>query len=150
MPLYYGKSDITRGIFLQRKRSSSFRDLLLLPIFRLGLNLLRDADRNLASLDLNNSEQHGLLSQCLQLVHSCLSYDFIGSTGGSACSGAVCDGSSSSGNCLDDLVVVQIPTSWRSIFLDSDTIPLFFRMYRNLSPDLSVLVSYVFFYCFSS
>ncbi|CAH8845843.1 unnamed protein product [Trichobilharzia szidati] len=84
------------------------------------------------------THHHGLLSQSLQLVHSCLSYDFIGSTGGSACSGTVCDGSSS-GNSLDDLVVVQIPTSWRSIFLDSDTVPLFFRMYRNLSPDLSVL-----------
>ncbi|KAK4471178.1 hypothetical protein MN116_005570 [Schistosoma mekongi] len=127
------ESDITRAIFLQRKRSSSFRDLLLLPIFRLGLNLLRDADQSFASLDLNNTEQHGLLSQCLQLVYSCLSYDFIGTSG--SVSSTVCDASPGG---IDDLVVVQIPTSWRQIFLDSDTVPLFFRLYKNLSPDLSV------------
>ncbi|CAH8527138.1 unnamed protein product [Schistosoma guineensis] len=126
--------DVTRAIFLQRKRSSSFRDLLLLPIFRLSLNLLRDADQNLTSLDLNNPEQHGLFSQSLQLVHSCLSYDFIGTSG--SVNSTVCDVSS---NGMDDLVVVQIPTSWRQIFLDSETVPLFFRLYKNLSPDLSVL-----------
>ncbi|VDP55282.1 unnamed protein product [Schistosoma curassoni] len=127
--------DVTRAIFLQRKRSSSFRDLLLLPIFRLSLNLLRDADQNLTSLDLNNPEQHGLFSQSLQLVHSCLSYDFIGTSG--SVNSTVCDVSS---NGMDDLVVVQIPTSWRQIFLDSETVPLFFRLYKNLSPDLSVLI----------
>ncbi|TNN12771.1 Exportin-7 isoform 1 [Schistosoma japonicum] len=127
------ESDITRAIFLQRKRSSSFRDLLLLPIFRLGLNLLRDADQSFASLDLNNTEQHGLLSQCLQLVYACLSYDFIGTSG--SVSSTVCDASPAG---IDDLVVVQIPTSWRQIFLDPDTVPLFFRLYKNLSPDLSV------------
>ncbi|KAH8874898.1 Exportin-7 [Schistosoma japonicum] len=130
------ESDITRAIFLQRKRSSSFRDLLLLPIFRLGLNLLRDADQSFASLDLNNTEQHGLLSQCLQLVYACLSYDFIGTSG--SVSSTVCDASPGG---IDDLVVVQIPTSWRQIFLDSDTVPLFFRLYKNLSPDLSVFIS---------
>uniref|UniRef100_A0A095A144 Exportin-7 n=1 Tax=Schistosoma haematobium TaxID=6185 RepID=A0A095A144_SCHHA len=128
--------DVTRAIFLQRKRSSSFRDLLLLPIFRLSLNLLRDADQNLTSLDLNNPEQHGLFSQSLQLVYSCLSYDFIGTSG--SVNSTVCDVSS---NGMDDLVVVQIPTSWRQIFLDSETVPLFFRLYKNLSPDLSVLAS---------
>ncbi|CAH8538524.1 unnamed protein product [Schistosoma rodhaini] len=128
------ESDVTRAIFLQRKRSSSFRDLLLLPIFRLSLNLLRDADQSLTSLDLNNPEQHGLLYQSLQLVYSCLSYDFIGTSG--SVNGTVCDVSS---NGMDDLVVVQIPTSWRQIFLDSGTVPLFFRLCKNLSPDLSVL-----------
>ncbi|KAA0188108.1 Exportin-7, partial [Fasciolopsis buskii] len=51
------ESDMTRIIFMQRKLSASFRDSLLLPIFRLGLNLLREADKNVASLDVNNADQ---------------------------------------------------------------------------------------------
>ncbi|RTG82788.1 exportin-7 [Schistosoma bovis] len=88
---------------------------------------------NLVS-EMNHDCEHGLFSQSLQLVHSCLSYDFIGTSG--SVNSTVCDVSS---NGMDDLVVVQIPTSWRQIFLDSETVPLFFRLYKNLSPDLSVL-----------
>ncbi|CAH8493807.1 unnamed protein product [Schistosoma turkestanicum] len=137
------ESDVTRAIFLQRKRSASFRDVLLLPIFRLSLNLLRDADQSFNSLDLSNPEQHGLLYQSLQLVYACLSYDFIG-TSSSQVNSTVCDVSSSTTssssllNGLDDLVVVQIPTSWRQIFIDCETVPLFFRLYQRLSPDLCV------------
>ncbi|KAF5396687.1 hypothetical protein PHET_10288, partial [Paragonimus heterotremus] len=51
------ESDMTRIIFLQRKLSASFRDCLLLPIFRLSLNLLREADKNIQSLDFSNVNQ---------------------------------------------------------------------------------------------
>ncbi|TPP57065.1 XPO7, partial [Fasciola gigantica] len=129
------QSDMTRIIFMQRKLSASFRDSLLLPIFRLSLNLLREADKNIASLDLNNFDQHGLLSQSLQLVHSCLTFDFIGTSAGMGSS--ICDESS---NGMDDLMVIQIPTSWRSIFLDSDTVRLFFRLYSGLPSDIRTLV----------
>ncbi|KAF8569577.1 hypothetical protein P879_05088, partial [Paragonimus westermani] len=129
------ESDMTRIIFLQRKLSASFRDCLLLPIFRLSLNLLREADKNIQSLDFTNVNQHGLVSQSLQLFHACLTFDFIGTTAGT---GSFLGDDSSNG--LDDLVVIQIPTSWRSIFLDTDTVPLFFRLYRGLPPELSTLV----------
>ncbi|KAF6779419.1 hypothetical protein AHF37_01928, partial [Paragonimus kellicotti] len=129
------ESDMTRIIFLQRKLSASFRDCLLLPIFRLSLNLLREADKNIQSLDFTDVNQHGLVSQSLQLFHACLTFDFIGTTAGT---GSFLGDDSSNG--LDDLVVIQIPTSWRSIFLDTDTVPLFFRLYRGLPPELSTLV----------
>ncbi|KAG5446571.1 Exportin 7 [Clonorchis sinensis] len=51
------ESDMTRVIFLQRKLAASFRDSLLLPILRLSLSLLREADKNIPSLDFNNPEQ---------------------------------------------------------------------------------------------
>ncbi|KAA0191073.1 XPO7, partial [Fasciolopsis buskii] len=78
---------------------------------------------------------HGLLSQSLQLVHACLTYDFIGTSAGTG--NSICDESS---NGMDDLMVIQIPTSWRSIFLDSDTVRLFFRLYSGLPADLRSLV----------
>ncbi|CAL8089365.1 unnamed protein product [Calicophoron daubneyi] len=129
------ESDMTRVIFMQRKLSASFRDSLLLPIFRLSLNLLRDADKNIQSLDMNDPAQRGAVSQSLQLAQACLTFDFIGTSAGTGCS--VCDESSSG---MDDLVVIQIPTSWRSIFIDSDTVEMFFRLYNTLPLDLSALV----------
>ncbi|CAH8625262.1 unnamed protein product [Dicrocoelium dendriticum] len=129
------ESDTTRIIFLQRKLSASFRDSLLFPIFRLSLSLLHEADKNIQSLDFRNPDQHGLVSHCLQLVHACLSYDFIGTTAGT---GSTMGDESSTG--LDDVVVIQIPTSWRSVFLEMDNIRLFFRLYNNLPSELSTLV----------
>ncbi|OON15399.1 hypothetical protein X801_08800, partial [Opisthorchis viverrini] len=129
------ESDMTRVIFLQRKLAASFRDSLLLPILRLSLSLLREADKNIPSLDFNNPEQHGFVSHSLQLVLACLTFDFIGTTAGT---GSAIGDESSSG--MDDLVVIQIPTSWRPVFLDPDTVPLFFRLYSRLPPALSSLV----------
>ncbi|VDP93783.1 unnamed protein product [Echinostoma caproni] len=65
------QSDMTRIIFMQRKLSASFRDSLLLPIFRLGLNLLREADKNISSLDLSNLGQvsYTTVSWLLQFFH---------------------------------------------------------------------------------
>ncbi|KAI4787271.1 hypothetical protein KUCAC02_036577 [Chaenocephalus aceratus] len=63
--------------------------------------------------------------QLLKLSYNCLNYDFIGT---------------STDESSDDLCTVQIPTSWRSAFLDSSTLQLFFNLYHSIPPSLSPLV----------
>ncbi|OWK49924.1 Exportin-7, partial [Lonchura striata] len=63
--------------------------------------------------------------QLLKLTHNCLSFDFIGT---------------STDESSDDLCTVQIPTSWRSAFLDSSTLQLFFDLYHSIPPSFSPLV----------
>uniref|UniRef100_A0A9L0T5C0 Exportin 7 n=1 Tax=Equus caballus TaxID=9796 RepID=A0A9L0T5C0_HORSE len=77
------------------------------------------------NLNLNDESQHGLLMQLLKLTHNCLNFDFIGT---------------STDESSDDLCTVQIPTSWRSAFLDSSTLQLFFDLYHSIPPSFSPLV----------
>ncbi|QQP51137.1 Uncharacterized protein FKW44_012386, partial [Caligus rogercresseyi] len=51
------------------------------------------------------------------LAHHCLTFDFIGT---------------STDESADDLCTVQIPSSWRSAFLDFSTLQLFFDLYGSL------------------
>ncbi|XP_073913879.1 ran-binding protein 17 isoform X7 [Castor canadensis] len=62
--------------------------------------------------------------QVLKLVLNCLNFDFIGS---------------SADESTDDLCTVQIPTSWRTVFLEPETLDLFFNLYHSLPPLLSQL-----------
>lgn len=40
---------------------------------------------------------------------------------------------------LDGMTTVQVPTNWRSAFLELDSLKLFFDLYRLLPPRLSSL-----------
>lgn len=82
------------------------------------------------------SLQNSLISWLLKLSCACLSFDFIGT---------------STDESADDLATVQIPTSWRSIFLDSLTLQLYFDLFHNLSSELAAMVSIVVLpACFST
>ena len=61
----------------------------------------------------------------LKLSSSCLKFDFIGTLNDES---------------ADDFAVVQIPTTWRSVFLDFATLQLFFDLYHHLPPNLAALV----------
>uniref|UniRef100_A0A672RG97 Exportin-7 n=1 Tax=Sinocyclocheilus grahami TaxID=75366 RepID=A0A672RG97_SINGR len=113
----------THPLTKHRKIASSFRDSSLFDIFTLSCNLLKQASGK--NLNLNDESQHGLLMQLLKLAHNCLNFDFIGT---------------STDESSDDLCTVQIPTSWRSAFLDSSTLQLFFDLYHSIPPSLSPLV----------
>lgn len=63
-----------------------------------------------------------LISHVLRLTKNCLSFDFIGS---------------STDESSDDMNSVQIPTSWRPAFLDSNTLKLFFDLYQILPNGLA-------------
>ena len=71
------------------------------------------------------SLQHHLIGWLLKLVTTCLTFDFIGTSH---------DESS------DDLAVVQIPAVWKSVFLDSTTLQLFFGLYQGLPPEVAAKV----------
>ncbi|XP_032806398.1 exportin-7 isoform X1 [Petromyzon marinus] len=117
------QADTTRPITKHRKIASSFRDVSLYEIFTLSCTLLREASGK--NLDLSDERQHGLLLHLLKLTYNCLNFDFIGA---------------SSDESFEDLCTVQIPTSWRSAFLDVATLQLFFDLYCSLPPTLSPLV----------
>ncbi|XP_041371291.1 exportin-7-like isoform X3 [Gigantopelta aegis] len=116
------QAEASRSLAKHRKIASSFRDTQLFEIFQLACSLLRQAAGNLKNLDLNDDSQHGLLSHSLRLAQNCLTFDFIGT---------------STDESSDDLCTVQIPTSWRSAFLDFSTLKLFFDLYKGLPTTLS-------------
>ncbi|XP_025937681.1 exportin-7 [Apteryx mantelli] len=120
---FLSEADTTHPLTKHRKIASSFRDSSLFDIFTLSCNLLKQASGK--NLNLNDESQHGLLMQLLKLTHNCLNFDFIGT---------------STDESSDDLCTVQIPTSWRSAFLDSSTLQLFFDLYHSIPPSFSPLV----------
>ena len=69
--------------------------------------------------------QRSLINWLLKLACACLSFDFIGTS------------TDESG---DDLTTVQIPTSWRSTFLEYSTMQLFFNLFHSLSSELAAMV----------
>uniref|UniRef100_A0A803W7U5 Exportin 7 n=1 Tax=Ficedula albicollis TaxID=59894 RepID=A0A803W7U5_FICAL len=117
------QADTSHPLTKHRKIASSFRDSSLFDIFTLSCSLLKQASGK--NLNLNDESQHGLLMQLLKLTHNCLNFDFIGT---------------STDESSDDLCTVQIPTSWRSAFLDSSTLQLFFDLYHSIPPSFSPLV----------
>ncbi|XP_042320748.1 ran-binding protein 17 isoform X3 [Sceloporus undulatus] len=114
--------DYSRPSSKHRKIATSFRDTTLKDILMLACSLLKEM---LAKpLTLQDQQQQNLAMYLLKLVLNCLNYDFIGS---------------SADESADDLCTVQIPTNWRSIFLEPETLDLFFDLYHSLPPMLSQL-----------
>uniref|UniRef100_A0A8C6R759 RAN binding protein 17 n=1 Tax=Nannospalax galili TaxID=1026970 RepID=A0A8C6R759_NANGA len=114
--------DYSRPSAKHRKIATSFRDTCLKDILVLACFLLKEV---LAKpLNLQDQDQQNLVMQVLKLVLNCLNFDFIGS---------------SADESADDLCTVQIPTTWRTIFLEPETLDLFFNLYHSLPPLLSQL-----------
>nr|KAF6347257.1 RAN binding protein 17 [Pipistrellus kuhlii] len=114
--------DYSRPSAKHRKIATSFRDTSLKDILALACSLLKEV---LAKpLNLQDEGQQNLVMQVLKLVLNCLNFDFIGS---------------SADESADDLCTVQIPTTWRTIFLEPETLDLFFNLYHSLPPLLSQL-----------
>ncbi|XP_011738357.2 ran-binding protein 17 isoform X2 [Macaca nemestrina] len=114
--------DYSRPSAKYRKIATSFRDTSLKDILVLACSLLKEV---LAKpLNLQDQCQQNLVMQVLKLVLNCLNFDFIGS---------------SADESADDLCTVQIPTTWRTIFLEPETLDLFFNLYHSLPPLLSQL-----------
>ncbi|XP_048356073.1 ran-binding protein 17 isoform X3 [Sphaerodactylus townsendi] len=114
--------DYSRPSSKHRKIATSFRDTILKDILMLACSLLKEM---LAKpLNLQDQQQQSLAMHLLKLVLNCLNFDFIGS---------------SADESADDLCTVQIPTNWRSIFLEPETLDLFFDLYHSLPSVLSQL-----------
>ncbi|KAM9129003.1 ran-binding protein 17 isoform 3-T4 [Pangshura tecta] len=114
--------DYSRPSAKHRKIATSFRDTSLKDILMLACSLLKEL---LAKpLNLQDQQQQSLAMHLLKLVLNCLNFDFIGN---------------SADESADDLCTVQIPTNWRTIFLEPETLDLFFDLYHSLPPVLSQL-----------
>ncbi|ODM92544.1 Exportin-7 [Orchesella cincta] len=107
-----------RALSRHRRVASSFRDQQLLEIFRLSCTLLKNALESGKTTNLDES----LMNQLLRLAQSCLTFDFIGT---------------SSDESSDENSTVQIPTHWRSTFLDGGALQLFFDLYHHLPATVS-------------
>ncbi|XP_040458926.1 ran-binding protein 17 isoform X3 [Falco naumanni] len=114
--------DYSRPSAKHRKIATSFRDTSLKDILMLACSLLKELMAK--PLTLQDQQQQSLAMQLLKLVLNCLNFDFIGN---------------SADESADDLCTVQIPTNWRTIFLEPETLDLFFDLYHSLPPMLSQL-----------
>uniref|UniRef100_A0A6I8NG61 RAN binding protein 17 n=1 Tax=Ornithorhynchus anatinus TaxID=9258 RepID=A0A6I8NG61_ORNAN len=114
--------DYSRPSAKHRKIATSFRDTSLKDVLVLACSLLKEVLEK--PLNLQDQCQQSLVMHLLKLVLNCLNFDFIGS---------------SADESADDLCTVQIPTTWRTIFLEPDTLDLFFDLYHSLPPLLSQL-----------
>ncbi|XP_071792798.1 exportin-7-like [Asterias amurensis] len=114
--------DTVRPLTKHRKIASSFRDSVLFDIFTLACNLLKQASKE--GVDFNDENKHSLMTQLLRLTQNCLTFDFIGT---------------STDESTDDNCTVQIPTGWRTAFLDFSTVDLFFELYKSLPSVLAPL-----------
>ncbi|XP_060053128.1 ran-binding protein 17 isoform X2 [Erinaceus europaeus] len=114
--------DYSRSSAKHRKIATSFRDSSLKDILVLACSLLKEVLAN--PLHLQDEDQQALVMQVLKLVLNCLNFDFIGSPADES---------------TDDLCTVQIPSAWRTILLEPETLDLFFNLYHSLPPLLSQL-----------
>uniref|UniRef100_A0A8C9ERB6 RAN binding protein 17 n=1 Tax=Pavo cristatus TaxID=9049 RepID=A0A8C9ERB6_PAVCR len=108
--------DYSRPAAKHRKIATSFRGTSLKDVLMLLLA---------KPLTFQDQQQQSLAVHLLKLGLKCLSFDFAGNSA---------DGSA------DDLHTVQIPARWRAIFLEPETLDLFFDLYHSLPPVLSQLV----------
>ncbi|KRX44624.1 Exportin-7 [Trichinella murrelli] len=104
------------GVTLMRKRRRtmfSFRDTFLFDIYKLSITLLRRVLINIPTGSPIDVNQEGLLKNLLQLSMNCLNYDFNNSSGEEA---------------SDDNLIIAIPDSWRSTFIQLEVVPLYKTM----------------------
>jgi len=94
-----------------RKTSVSFRDTCLFDIFKTSIMMLQMIQANPQAVDAKVCEQALALALCS------LTFDFVG---------IFPDESS------DEVGTVQIPTTWRSVVLDQNTLQLFWNLYAAL------------------
>ncbi|KAI9921848.1 hypothetical protein PsorP6_001060 [Peronosclerospora sorghi] len=107
-----------RNMTFHRKIAVSFREDSLLRIFQVALTSIKQLQmHNLRGATPQQEARMG--DQALTLLIKCLSFDFIGTNP---------DESSEEAGSL------QIPTSWRSIIQDPDTLLLLFDFYKSTEP----------------
>lgn len=91
-----------------RKISLSFRDLLLLKIFKISLQMVTK---------FMQPPSHSKLRTCsLQLASTCLTFDFVGST---------FDDSS------EDIGTLHPPSAWHAVVEDPNTVKIFLDLYKS-------------------
>jgi exportin-7 len=105
-----------RSLTQHRKCAVSFRDLGLLPIFQTALSSLRE----FGSMETESGVR--IKEQAIVLALKCLCFDFVGTS---------LDESN------EDLGTIQVPSAWRPVMEEPNTMKLFFDIYGSTQPPLS-------------
>ncbi|KAF1334127.1 Exportin-like protein, partial [Globisporangium splendens] len=107
-----------RNITFHRKIAVSFREDSLYRIFQLSLTTLKQLHMH-NILGATPTQEDRMGDQALSLVIKCLSFDFIGTNP---------DESS------EETGSLQVPTSWRPLIQDPQTMQLLFDFYKSSNP----------------
>ncbi|KAF9437683.1 Exportin 7 [Entomortierella beljakovae] len=111
----------SRNVVKHRKSAVGFRDTQLLPIFQAALIMLQNALQS-QLVDSDSDKQKECI---LQLMKSCLAFDFIGSSYEEA---------------SDDVGSIQAPPSWRVVFEKPGYLDVLWDCWKSFPSPLSVLV----------
>ena len=106
-----------RSLTQHRKCAVSFRDIGLLSIFQTALSSLREFGPNM-----HDQNRDRIKEQAISLALKCLCFDFVGTS---------LDESN------EDLGTIQVPSAWRSVMEEPETMKLFFDIYGATQPPLS-------------
>ncbi|TDH72778.1 hypothetical protein CCR75_000536 [Bremia lactucae] len=107
-----------RTVTYHRKIAVSFREDVLFRIFQVALTSIKQLQlHNLRGATPQQEARMG--EQALAVLLKCLSFDFIGTNPDES---------------TDETGSLQVPTSWRPVFQDPETIPLLFDFYKTTSP----------------
>lgn len=110
-----------RTLTHHRKAAVSFRDLSLLKAFQMSMTTLRHL-QNRAIVGASPDQERKISHMALSLSVSCLTFDFIGTNPEES---------------SEDVGTVQIPSSWRPIVQDPQTMQLLFEIYNTSEPPRS-------------
>jgi exportin-7 len=110
-----------RSMTQQRKVAVSFRDASLFQIFEISLSMLNQVATRSIALDALPPEQAAktedkIIESSLQLLISCLSFDFLGSNPDED---------------VGDTTSIQVPASWRERLQSGSTLRVLFNLYKG-------------------
>lgn len=103
-----------KSLTQHRKIAVSFRDLSLRGIFETAIFTLKEI---FAEEKKPQSPYQKLSNEALELALSCLKFDFVGIFPDES---------------TEDIGTIQVPSPWRPLFEESDTVQLFWNLYAAL------------------
>jgi exportin-7 len=110
-----------RTLTHHRKAAVSFRDISLFTAFQMSITTLRHL-QNRAIAGATPEQEKKISQLALSLSVACLTFDFIGTNPEES---------------SEDVGTVQVPSSWRPIVQDTQTMQLLFDVYNSSEPPRS-------------
>lgn len=112
-----------KTLTVHRKTAVSFRDQSLLHVFQISVTTLKNLKAGII-IGATPKQEEELGHQALSLANFCLSFDFIGTNPEES---------------TEDVGTIQVPSTWRPIIQDTETMQLFFEFYAKTAPPRSNL-----------
>jgi exportin-7 len=103
-----------------RKHAVSFRDMSLLKVFKVAIQMLQSLFKG--GVQASPEDKQKLTNYAVDLGIECLNFDFIGMR---------------SDESADDNDAIQVPISWRPLFLDPAYMKVMVDLYKGTRPPIS-------------